>query len=191
MQEIKCPHCGKVFQVDESGYDQIVRQVRDREFEKELARREQEMERTREHDRSLERMEREKQQSELAAEKERALAEKDRELEALRARLNGAETARQLAVVQAVQEKEKELSDRATRIAELEGQLAGKDSESKYKEASLRQRYEEQLRLKDDQIEYYKDFKARQSTKMVGESLEQHCQTQRDEERDGRDRHEA
>ena len=131
MQEIKCPHCGKVFQVDESGYDQIVRQVRDREFEKELARREQEMERTREHDRSLERMEREKQQSELAAEKERALAEKDRELEALRARLNGAETARQLAVVQAVQEKEKELSDRATRIAELEGQLAGKDSESK------------------------------------------------------------
>ena len=130
MQEIKCPHCGKVFQVDESGYDQIVRQVRDREFEKELARREQEMERTREHDRSLERMEREKQQSELAAEKERALAEKDRELEALRARLNGAETARQLAVVQAVQEKEKELSDRATRIAELEGQLAGKDSES-------------------------------------------------------------
>ena len=59
MQEIKCPHCGKVCQVDESGYDQIVRQVRDREFEKELARREQEMERTREHDRSLERMERE------------------------------------------------------------------------------------------------------------------------------------
>lgn len=178
MQEIKCPHCGKVFQVDESGYDQIVRQVRDREFEKELARREQEMERTREHDRTVERMERERQQDALEAEKERALNEKDREIEALKARLAGADTARQLAVTQAVQEKEKELSDRSTRIAELEGQLAGKENESKYKEASLRQRYEEQLRLKDDQIEYYKDFKARQSTKMVGESLEQHCQTQ-------------
>ncbi len=180
MQEIKCPHCGKVFQVDESGYDQIVRQVRDREFEKELARREQEMDRARENDRTIARMEQERRQSELEANKKSALAEKDREIERLKAQLDNAGTARKLAVSEALQAKEKELSEKLNRITELEGRIASAENEGKLKETALRQQYEEKLRLKDEQIDYYKDFKARQSTKMVGESLEQHCRTQFD-----------
>ena len=178
MQEIKCPNCGKVFQVDESGYDQIIRQVRDREFEKELARREQEMAAAREQDRRLAQIEKAKAQSELEARQDRALAEKDREIDRLRARISGTETEKKLAVTEALQQKEKELAEKLTRIAELEGQLESRESESKLKEASLRREYEEKLKSKDEQIGYYKDFKARQSTKMIGESLEQHCLTQ-------------
>ena len=225
MQEIKCPNCGQVFQVDESGYAQIVQQVRDQEFAKELARREQEMEKRRENDLTIARMAQEKQhraaltekESELAekdreiaalqsrlagsetekklavseavAQKEKAsddvlgkkneeLAAKDREIERLKAQLSGAQTEKALAVTQAVQAKDRELSEKATEITELKGQLTGKETERQLQEKSMREQYEEKLRLKDEQIEYYKDFKARQSTKMVGESLEQHCLNQ-------------
>ena len=65
-----------------------------------------------------------------------------------------------------------------TEIAELKGQLSSKETEIHLKEKSLKEQYEDKLKLKDEQIEYYKDFKVRQSTKMVGESLEQHCLTQ-------------
>ena len=77
-----------------------------------------------------------------------------------------------------MQQKEKELSEKETQIRTLEGELAGKETERQLQEKSLREQYDVQLRAKDEQIEYYKDFKARQSTKMVGESLEQHCLTQ-------------
>ncbi len=176
--ELVCPHCHKVFSVDESDYDQIARQVRDKEFDKELSRREQEMASARERDRRLAQIEREKEQSELKAKQDKALAEKDRVIEQLRVQINGTEVEKKLAVTEALQQKEKELSEKTTRIAELEGQLESKENEGKYKEASLRQQYEEKLKSKDEQIEYYKDFKARQSTKMIGESLEQHCLTQ-------------
>ena len=176
--ELVCPHCHKVFSVDESDYDQIARQVRDREFEKELSRREREMASAREQDRRLAQIEREKAQSELEAKRDRALAEKDHVIEQLRAQITGTEIEKTLAVTEALQQKEKELSEKTTRIAELEGQLESRENERKYKEASLRQQYEEKLKSKDEQIEYYKDFKARQSTKMIGESLEQHCLTQ-------------
>ena len=178
MQEIKCPHCGKVFSVDESGYAQIVRQVRDREFEKDLAQRAREITQAQEQAQALARMEQEKAQSELEARKNSALADKDREIARLQAELNNAETAKKLAVTEAVQSRDKELSDRVTKITALEGELHSRENESKLREASLRREYEEKLRLKDEQIDYYKDFKARQSVKLLGESLEQHCYTQ-------------
>lgn len=225
MQEIKCPNCGEVFQVDESGYAQIVQQVRDKEFEKELERREKELAQKNENDLTIARMEQEKSHNEELSkknnelvekdrlieqlksqiagnetekklaineavqkkEKERdstiskkneELAEKEREIEHLKARLERADTEKKLAVSEAVQSKEKELSDRVTEITELKGQLSSKETESQLKEKSLKEQYEDKLKLKDEQIEYYKDFKARQSTKMVGESLEQHCLTQ-------------
>ena len=156
MQEIKCPNCGTVFQVDESGYAQIVQQVRDKEFDRELKRRE----------------------AELAEKKERDLTDKDREIDQLKAKLAAAQTERKLAVAEAVQEKEKEISAKITEITALRGQLTSKDAENKLKVQSLKEQHETELRLKDEQIEYYKDFKAKQSTKMVGESLEQHCLTQ-------------
>ena len=225
MQEIKCPNCGEVFQVDESGYAQIVQQVRDKEFEKELERREKELAQKNENNLTIARMEQEKSHNEELSKKNNELVEKDRlieqlksqiagnetekklaineavqkkekesdstiskkneelaekelEIEHLKAQLERADTEKKLAVSEAVQSKEKELSDKVTEITELKGQLSSKETESQLKEKSLKEQYEDKLKLKDEQIEYYKDFKARQSTKMVGESLEQHCLTQ-------------
>lgn len=174
MQEIKCPKCGEVFQVDESGYLQIVQQVRDKEFEKELKRREKEL--------SLERdnaeMKQTKAHSEELSKKDREIAEKALEIERLKAQLGKAETEKELAISQAIQEKDKELADKDKEITELTGKLDVKDSEIQLREKTLEDDYKRQLKFKDEQIEQYKDFKARQSTKMVGESLEQHCLAQ-------------
>ena len=178
MQEIKCPHCGKVFQVDESGYAGIVQQVRDNEFHKELERREAELREKTDASVKIARMEQEKISAEEIQRKDARIAEMDKEIEALKAKLRGAETETRLAVSEAISEKEKELADKALSITELEGKLESKAAESELREKSLKDQYESALKMKDEQIEYYKDFKARQSTKMVGESLEQHCLTQ-------------
>ena len=171
MKEIKCPKCGEVFQVDESGYAQIVQQVRDAEFTQELERRANELKEKKDSEIALSQMESEKEYTEK-------LSEKEREIEALKAQLSQAETEKKLAVSEAIQEKNNELSEKGLEITKLQGQLDSKDSENQLKENSLKEQYEEKLKLKDEQIEYYRDFKARQSTKMVGESLEQHCLTQ-------------
>ena len=178
MQEIKCPHCGKVFQVDESGYAGIVQQVRDNEFHKELERREAELREKTDASVKIARMEQEKISAEVIQRKDNRIAEMDKEIEALKAKLRGAETETRLAVTEAISEKEKELAEKALSITELEGKLESKAAESELREKSLKDQYESALKMKDEQIEYYKDFKARQSTKMVGESLEQHCQNQ-------------
>ena len=178
MQEIKCPHCGKVFQVDESGYAGIVQQVRDNEFHKELERREAELREKTDASVKIARMEQEKISAEEIQRKDARIAEMDKEIEALKAKLRGAETETRLAVSEAISEKEKELADKALSITELEGKLESKAAESELREKSLKDQYESALKMKDEQIEYYKDFKARQSTKMIGESLEQHCQNQ-------------
>lgn len=146
MQEIKCPNCGEVFQVDETVYDKIVKQVRDREFDRELERRE-----------------------ELLSSKN------ELEIEKLNAKLSAASIEKKLAVNQANSEKERELAEKDILISKLKGEIASKDSENKLKTQALKEQYEEKIKLKDEQIEYYRDFKAKQSTKMVGESLEQHC----------------
>ncbi|MBR6472367.1 MAG: DUF2130 domain-containing protein [Firmicutes bacterium] len=178
MQEIKCPNCGQVFQVDESGYAQIVQQVRDKEFNRELERREAELKDKTDADIRIALMEQEKAGTEEIQKKEAKIAELDRTIEALKAQIAGAETEKKLAVTEAVQEKDRELAESARSITELRGKLESKDVENKLKENSLKEQYETALKMKDEQIEYYKDFKARQSTKMVGESLEQHCQNQ-------------
>ena len=178
MQEIKCPNCGEVFQVDESGYAQIAQQVRDHEFAKELERRQRELDQKRESDLAIVRMKQEKETADAMAKKESELAQKDREIAALRAKLDAGETEKQLAVREAVSNKERELSEKVTQITELKGKLDSKETENQLKEKSLQEQYEAKLKAKDEQIEYYKDFKARQSTKMVGESLEQHCLAQ-------------
>ena len=214
MKEIKCPNCGKVFQVDESGYAQIAQQIRDQEFARELAKREQELSQKREDELKLVRMEQEKINAEVLSKKEAELSEqasrieqlkaqisagenekklavsevmqkKDAEIaeqasriEQLKAQLSAGETEKRLAVSEAIQQKEKEITEKTTEITELKGKLSSKEAENQLKERSLKEQYEEKLKLKDEQIEYYRDFKARQSTKMVGESLEQHCLTQ-------------
>ncbi len=175
MREIKCPNCGEVFAVDESGYAQIVRQIRDREFEKEVQRREKDLMDMKESDLKLARMEQKEAFDKELSAKEAELSEKDRMIERLKAQISGNETEKKLAVSEAVQEIEKEMAKKATEITELKSRLSNKETENQLKEKSLREQYEDKLKLKDEQIEYYKDFKAKQSTKMVGESLEQHC----------------
>ncbi len=225
MQEIKCPNCGEVFVVDESGYAKIVQQVRDKEFDKELQQREKNFQEIKEKDLQLAKMKQQDEFDKLLSSKDTELAEKDRIIEQLRAQRSGSETEKQLAVSEAVnkkdrekqealerkneelaeksrlieelkaklensetekklavsevvQEKEKELSQKLTEITELKSQLSNKDTESQLREQSLHREYEDKLKSKDELIEYYKDFKARQSTKMIGESLEQHCLNQ-------------
>ena len=178
MKEIKCPNCGEVFVVDESGYAQIVQQVRDIEFEKELARREKDLEEIRKSELKLAQMEQKEEFDKRLLSKDAEITQRDRAIEQLRARLENSETEKQLAVSKAVQEKEKEISEKVTEITELKGQISSKVVESELKEQALQKQYEDKLKQKDEEIEYYKDFKARQSTKMIGESLEQHCMNQ-------------
>lgn len=185
MQEIKCPKCGEVFVVDESGYANIVKQVRDKEFAKELQKREEELKDAQQKDLDLVRLEQKNQLDKALSAKDSELSEKDKKIQELEACIKNNEISRNLAVSEAVNAKEKEIAQKNTEIIRLRDQLSNKDTEKQLGEESLKREYEaklkhkdEQLKEKDEQIDYYKDFKARQSTKMVGESLEQHCLTQ-------------
>ena len=178
MQEIKCPNCGEVFQVAESDYAQIVKQVRDQEFSKEIERREKEMEDRRESDLKIAQMDQEKQHQAEINKLNEKLKERDSSIEQLKLQISNNEVEKKLAVTEAVEEKNHELAQKATQITELMSKLNSKDTERELKEKTLKESYEVQLKAKDEQIEYYKDFKSRLSTKMVGESLEQHCLNQ-------------
>lgn len=193
MKEIICPHCKKAFKVDEAGFADILKQVRDDEFEKEL------------HDR-LELLERDKQNAVKLAEantknamqaevakKETELAEikaqrdilvgelkaeKDAEIARLQAKVESAETEKKLAVTEAVTKVEKERD-------QLSSVLKNKDTEKQLLETSLKEKFATELKtkddiikLKDEEIALRKDMKVRLSTKMVGETLEQHCETE-------------
>jgi hypothetical protein len=159
-----------------------VQQVRDSEFNAELHRRERELSEKSETEKSLAISEaiqkKEKESDQALNEMNNRLAEKEQLISALKAQISGAETEKKLAVAEALQEKEKELSEKVNQITVLEGKLSNVENESELKEKNLKEQYEFKLKEKEEQIEYYKDFKARQSTKMIGESLEQHCLTQ-------------
>ena len=178
MQEIKCPKCGEVFAVDESGYAQIVQQIRDREFEKELKRREKDLEEKKESDLEIIRLKQEEELNRKLSDQKLELSEKDKMNEQLKGKLKNSDTEKELAVSRALHEKEQEISEKINQITELEGRLSSKDNENRLQVETLQKQHENELKLKEEQIEYYKDFKARLSTKMVGESLEQHCLNQ-------------
>lgn len=232
MQEITCPSCGKAFTIDEAGYADILKQVRDDDFEKQL------------HER-LELAEKEKKsaielaEAKVTAELQAAAAKKDSEIQDLKAKIDAAEAAQKLAVAESLATAEKERNalanelekaktekQRALEIAEaklvnelqkaavakdteiqdlkakldadavarklaiteavgvvekereeLKSGLARIELEKQLAEAALKDKYETQIKDRDEQIERLKDFKARLSTKMVGETLEQHCET--------------
>lgn len=233
MHEIICPHCGKAFKIDEAGYADILKQVRDGDFEKQL------------HER-LELAEQDKRnaielaQARAAGELQKAAAAKDGEIQELKSRLEAGEVARKLAVSEALgsvekerdalaNELEKARQDKlaatalaeARHLGELQKGAAAKDVEiqnlkakldaievaqklaiteavssvekerdqlksglertqleKQLAETSLRDKYETQIKDRDDAIERLRDMKARLSTKMVGETLEQHCETE-------------
>ena len=171
MYEIKCPSCGSVFQADESSYEFIARQVRNEEFAKEISERTSQFEREKNTAVKLARTETE---SELNGK----IAEKDAEINALKAKLDMLETQKKLEINEAVSEKDSEISRQREQITLLSGRIETNGKAAELREKTLKESYEDKLRDKDEQIAYYKDFKARQSTKMIGESLEQHCETE-------------
>ena len=163
MNEIKCPNCGKVFQVDEAGYASIVSQVRNALFEKEV---EDRINSVRRESAAVQ----EKALAELNAKHRQALTEKDLEINHLKDSARAAETEKQLAVRTAIQEKENE-------ITELRGKVIQEKQAAEIREQSLKEAHKTEVARLEAEVEQYRDFKLRQSTKMIGESLEQHCLT--------------
>jgi hypothetical protein len=164
MNDIICPHCGKAFKIDEAGYADILKQVRDSDFEHQLHERLALAERDKKSAVELAR-------AQMTAEWQKQTAAREAEIQSLQAKLQAEGVARQLAVTQALANVEKQRDALASELerARLEKQLA---------EQSLRDRYETQIKDRDDAIERLRDMKARLSTKMVGETLEQHCETE-------------
>lgn len=161
MNEIKCPNCGTIFQIDESDYASIVKQVRDSEFNKEITLRDKEYQKDKENSIKLVQIELEKKYSDEINKKELTITNLQNELKLK-------DTNQELVLKNALSEKEKEIND-------LNNKLENSSNNYLLKEKSLKEQYEDKIKSKDEQIAYYKDFKARQSTKMIGESLEQHC----------------
>lgn len=204
MNEIKCPKCGTIFQIDEQDYESIVKQVRDHTFEEELNERKAQFQRELESAVKLAKADTEKklleqvnqlkmananletriqsseEEKKQAVQLTKAAVEKEytskiSELTLSKTKLENdlklKDTENKLAVEQAISAKDKTIDS-------LSNELSLKEKEFQLKETSMKESYESKLKDKDEQIAYYKDFKARQSTKMIGESLEQHCSTE-------------
>lgn len=209
MHEIKCPHCGKAFKVDDTGYADIVKQVRDREFETDLherleleaqknqatielaeakvtreaeaeaAKKDLEIERLKTELKSVEVAQElaskdalfalERERDDLTARLAAEAAKRETEVDRLRTELESTELVKQFAVRDAIVELEKERDQLKSGVekAELERQLL---------EKSLKDKYETQIKDRDEAIDRLRDMKAKLSTKMVGETLEQHCE---------------
>jgi len=200
MNEIKCPKCNEIFKVDESGFADIVKQVRDKEFEKALREREvlSETEKKLAVTEALSAVEKERDslKAELhrkddeiklieatiksgmrddIAEKDTQIAELKAKMQAhdseMKAKMQAQDAEKRLAVTEAVNKVEKQRES-------LANELKTKEAEKQLLEASLKEKYETKLKSKEDEIAYYKDMKIKLSTKMVGETLEQHCETE-------------
>ena len=183
MNEIKCPKCGTIFKIDEKQYDSIVKQVRDSEFKNEIASRQEQYENDKKQAIKLAENELEKQMTEQ-------LKAKDLEIIKLREELNNKkqleETVLENTKIKTANEYKEEIANLNLKIKELENekdknisnlknQIELDNKEYALKEKNLKDVYENKLKDKDEMIAYYKDMKARQSTKMIGESLEVHC----------------
>lgn len=194
MNEIKCPNCGKVFKIDETSYETILKQVRDEEFNKQIDAREKQYKEEKANEIMLA-------EAHIREELQKQISEKDIELSNLKNQVTNIEEQTKNKLDKDYQEKlnqknteileltsqlevtktnnkleiNKAVSEKEQKITELNSQLELKNKEYELKEKNIKESYDAQLKNKDEQIEYYKDFKARQSTKMIGESLEQHC----------------
>ncbi len=190
MQEIKCPKCGEVFQIDEAGYAEIVKQVRNREFNDELQRQKSAMDSEKKmavelavskansqkedeinklkNQLAAQNNELNNMKDKSAAELKIALSEKEQEITQLRSTIETNKSKSELAVKTALQEKDSLITD-------LQNKLKLEKSESQLRETNLKQQYDVQLKAKDETIAFYKDFKAKESTKQIGEDLEQYC----------------
>ena len=186
MNQIKCPHCGTVFTINETEYSQLLAQVRGHEFEKEIHER---LERERalfeeqsknqlqanlnEKDKEIANLQAqlEKAASQNQLDMERFLAEKEKEVQALQSQLEQARLQHQNELQRSLTSLEKERDS-------VKNQLALQEKESQLALSSVRSDYEVQLKAANEQVEFYKNFKAQQSTKAIGESLEIYAETE-------------
>lgn len=207
MKELKCPHCGNVFTVDEADYASIVSQVKNAEFKEEVNNRLSELHQQVITEQQAETLKVEQKfQNELSS-KKLELSEKDALIAKLNEKLNGIALSKQLEFKVELEQKEKEiiglksqivksdanlkiavleekgkaqqfLQSKETEIAELKNRMNSQKSEATIRETNIKDGYELQLKQKQEMVDYYKDLKAKMSTKMVGETLEIHCNTE-------------
>ena len=171
MNELKCPKCGEKFKIDEAGYAAIVKQVRDAEFSKELQSREQLFETEKEQAVQVAKLEAESGFNSI-------ITKKDAEIIELKNQLSSYEKDKKLELAELETKLNAKIIERENSIEKLKSEQALTEKECLIREQSIVQSYELQLKMKDETIEQYKDFKAKLSTKMIGESLEQHCETE-------------
>lgn len=204
MKELKCPKCGNIFQVDEADYASIVNQVKNVEFHEEVERRLSEIMAQKEAEAKANIADADRKHSEELSAKQQALNEKDTEIERLKQQIAGFEEKKALEIHAVVSDKETEIAKLKTTIGQKESDLKiaileeqrkatealqSKDaeinqlkadvqlgkSEAEVRENGIREEYKEKLKIAQEQVDYYKDLKTKMSTKMVGETLEQHC----------------
>ena len=161
MNEIKCPKCGTVFQISEQDYDSILKQVRNEEFNKELKEREEVAKKDKEAAIKLI-------ENEITKKFTDEINKQNLEIQNLKNELKSKDLENELTIKSALEDKDK-------KIFELKNKIESNQNEYLLKEKTIMTSYEDKIKTKDEQIAYYKDFKSKQSTKMIGESLEQHC----------------
>lgn len=198
MHQIKCPHCGKEFTIDEASYADILNQVRTKEFNDEIHEKLKQLKK--QHQSELELIE-EKANNTL----EKKVAEKEKELKELNNKIANFANEKEIlkkdterAMLDQISEKEKKIAELGSKmqalesnkkleliesstikekeIADLKAKLQLREKEAELEKNSIKEKYEIEIKQKDETIAFYKDFKAKQSTKMIGESLEQHCE---------------
>lgn len=200
MNEIICPNCKKAFKVDEAGFAEILKQVRNHQFEEELQERLRLAEREKNNEIELNKEKFKSYLQEQIAKKDAEISqlksvkeleiggkvsEKEKEIFELKAKIEKAETEKKLAISEAVQKVEKEKNNLEQEKTELRNKLGNKDLEKELSEKSLKEQFDEKLKskdaiikFKDEEIDRVKDMKAKLSTKMLGETLEQHCEVE-------------
>ena len=178
MKELKCPKCGNVFTVDESDYADIVNQVKNAEFHAEIERQLKEMEKRQSIQKQAHELKSEQKLQAQQLEFTQQLAAKEQEITLLKASIAEGESKIRVAVLEEQNKSNGELQKKEQMIAQLQNEITSKESEAQARLQSQKEMYDMQLQEKQTQIDYYKDLKTRMSTKMVGETLEQHCNTQ-------------
>ena len=178
MKEIKCPNCGMPIKIDDAGYAAILKQVKDKAFEKEIKEKVELLNREKELEVSNARMAAEKQYDKEKAELISENTKKASEILRLKEQIEFGEKSTQLAVNDAVKAKDELLNKKEQEIIQLRGSIESNKKDYELKEVNLTAKYRDQLKLKDEELERYKDFKAKQTVKLLGESLEQHCETE-------------
>lgn len=207
MKELRCPQCGNVFTVDEADYASIVSQVKNAEFHEEVERRLVEMSAKKDAENKASMAEAGKTFQEQIFKKDQTISEKDNEIArlkdkielfeerkkaevdaavsaknmeiaALQTTIEKGESAIRIAVMEEQQKAQSALQTKENEILGLRNQAELEKSQAALRESGIKEHYETELKMAKEQIEQYKDFKARMSTKMIGESLEVHCSTE-------------